>query len=159
EFKAATEAGLDPLGVLLGTHADDGGLPGSKLTGYEFGGRQGGVPGPGPGGGPGQGGVWGPGRGGGAGGAPPGGPGRGAAGGGRRGGGGGGAVAGAGGGGGGGGRRGPGLPVVVGDVPQEPAGFQPRADLLAELDAPGPRGRVRVVHAVTGMRGVGKTQL
>jgi tetratricopeptide (TPR) repeat protein len=49
--------------------------------------------------------------------------------------------------------------VVVGDVPQEPAGFQPRADLLAELDAPGPRGRVQVVHAVTGMRGVGKTQL
>ena len=49
--------------------------------------------------------------------------------------------------------------MVVGDVPQEPAGFQPRADLLAELDAPGPRGRVQVVHAVTGMRGVGKTQL
>jgi hypothetical protein len=47
----------------------------------------------------------------------------------------------------------------VGDVPQEPAGFQPRADLLAELDAPSPGGRVRVVHAVTGMRGVGKTQL
>ena len=60
---------------------------------------------------------------------------------------------------GGGGRGGPGPPVVVGDVPQEPAGFQPRADLLAELDAPGPGGRVRVVHAVTGMRGVGKTQL
>jgi hypothetical protein len=61
---------------------------------------------------------------------------------------------------GGGGRGGPGLPVVVGDVPQEPAGFQPRADLLAELDAPPPgQGRVRVVHAVTGMRGVGKTQL
>ena len=58
----------------------------------------------------------------------------------------------------GGSRAGP-VPVVVGDVPQEPAGFQPRADLLAELDAPGPRGRVRVVHAVTGMRGVGKTQL
>jgi Tetratricopeptide repeat/Domain of unknown function (DUF4062) len=51
------------------------------------------------------------------------------------------------------------VPVVAGDVPQEPAGFQPRADLLAALDAPGPRGRVRVVHAVTGMRGVGKTQL
>jgi uncharacterized protein DUF4062 len=29
-------------------------------------------------------------------------------------------------------------PVVVGDVPQEPAGFQLRADLLAELDAPSP---------------------
>ena len=40
---------------------------------------------------------------------------------------------------GGGGRGGQG-PVVVGDVPQEPAGFQPRADLLAELDAPGGRG-------------------
>ena len=52
------------------------------------------------------------------------------------------------------------VPVVAGDVPQEPAGFQPRADLLAELDAPSPgRGRVRVVRAVTGMRGVGKTQL
>ena len=49
---------------------------------------------------------------------------------------------------------------VVGDVPQEPAGFQPRADLLAKLDTPAPgRGRVSVVHAVTGMRGVGKTQL
>jgi hypothetical protein len=49
--------------------------------------------------------------------------------------------------------------VVAGDIPQEPAGFQPRADLLAELDAPLGRGRVSVVHAVTGMRGVGKTQL
>ena len=57
-----------------------------------------------------------------------------------------------------GGGRGPGPPTVVGDVPQEPTGFQPRADLLAELDAPS-GGRVRVVHAVTGMRGVGKTQL
>ena len=25
-------------------------------------------------------------------------------------------------------------------IPQEPAGFQPRADLLAELDAPRPGG-------------------
>ena len=48
--------------------------------------------------------------------------------------------------------------LVAGDVPQEPAGFQPRADLLAELDAPS-GGRVSVVCVVTGIRGVGKTQL
>jgi Domain of unknown function (DUF4062) len=48
-------------------------------------------------------------------------------------------------------------PVVVGEIPREPPGFQPRADLLAGLDAPGPR--VSVVHAVTGMRGVGRTQM
>ena len=49
------------------------------------------------------------------------------------------------------------LPVVAGEIPQEPLGFQPRPDLLAALDAPG--GGPRVVHALTGMRGVGKTHL
>ena len=55
------------------------------------------------------------------------------------------------------GRGGPVLPVVAGEIPQEPLGFQPRADLLAALDAPG--AGPRVVHALTGMRGVGKTHL
>ena len=37
--------------------------------------------------------------------------------------------------------------VVAGEIPQEPLGFQPRADLLAMLDAPGPDSRVRGARA------------
>jgi tetratricopeptide (TPR) repeat protein len=48
--------------------------------------------------------------------------------------------------------------IVVGDVPQEPAAFQPRAGLMEALEGQ-PVGRVRVVFAVTGIRGVGKTQV
>ena len=48
--------------------------------------------------------------------------------------------------------------IVVGDVPQEPAAFQPRAGLMEALEHQ-PGGRVRVVFAVTGIRGVGKTQV
>jgi tetratricopeptide (TPR) repeat protein len=49
--------------------------------------------------------------------------------------------------------------AVAGEIPQEPLGFQTRADLLLAIDAPGPGLRVRVVRALTGMRGVGKTHL
>ncbi|MEU5898206.1 MULTISPECIES: tetratricopeptide repeat protein [Streptomyces] len=49
--------------------------------------------------------------------------------------------------------------VRMGALPLRPKGFQPRPDLVAGLeqaaDAPG----LTVVHAVTGARGVGKTQL
>jgi tetratricopeptide (TPR) repeat protein len=47
--------------------------------------------------------------------------------------------------------------VVIGEVPRRPPAFQLRADLVARL---GDRGSgVMVVRALTGMRGVGKTQL
>ena len=47
--------------------------------------------------------------------------------------------------------------VVVGDIPVEPPGFQPRVGLLAELDRVG--ARVSVIHAGTGQHGLGTTQL
>ena len=46
---------------------------------------------------------------------------------------------------------------MVGDIPVEPPGFQPRAGLLAELDRAG--ARVSVIHAATGLHGLGTTQL
>ena len=121
EFEAATEAGLARLVFLLDTEADDVGIPVSRLIDHEFGARQETFRGRVRDSGltvqsfasPASWGSWWSAR---CGTWP---------------------------------RRvavrqrgpgGPGLPVVVGDVPQEPAGFQPRADLLAELDAPGRGG-------------------
>jgi hypothetical protein len=47
--------------------------------------------------------------------------------------------------------------VVVGDIPAEPPGFLPRVGLIAELDRAGTQ--VSVIHAVTGLHGLGATQL
>lgn len=47
--------------------------------------------------------------------------------------------------------------VVVGNIPQRPPGFQPRPDLLQQLNRALRRGSV--LQVVTGRRGVGKTQL
>src|SRR5712692_854065 len=47
--------------------------------------------------------------------------------------------------------------VVVGDIPMESPGFRSRVGLLAELDrASAP---VLVIHAVTGLHGLGATEL
>jgi tetratricopeptide (TPR) repeat protein len=56
---------------------------------------------------------------------------------------------------------GPGLrgPVVVGDVPGQAAAFQAREGVLERLLAGGSEPGRSVVLAVTGMRGVGKTQV
>jgi tetratricopeptide (TPR) repeat protein len=48
-------------------------------------------------------------------------------------------------------------PVVAGQVPQAPSAFQPRHDLMSQLRAAG--AGVSIIRAITGMRGVGKTQL
>jgi RNA polymerase sigma factor (sigma-70 family) len=47
--------------------------------------------------------------------------------------------------------------VVVGEIPVEPPGFLPPIGPLAELDRAG--ARVSVIHAGTGLHGVGTTQL
>lgn len=49
--------------------------------------------------------------------------------------------------------------VLVGDIPREPVAFQSRTELLSCLDDPSEGERVTVVSAITGARGVGKTQL
>ena len=47
--------------------------------------------------------------------------------------------------------------VVVGNIPMKPSSFQSRAGLLAELDRA--NAQVSVIHAVTGLHGLGTSQL
>ena len=47
--------------------------------------------------------------------------------------------------------------VVVGDIPVQPPGFQPRVSVLDRLDRAG--ARVSVIHTTTGLQGRGATQL
>ncbi|WP_189250387.1 tetratricopeptide repeat protein, partial [Streptosporangium pseudovulgare] len=49
--------------------------------------------------------------------------------------------------------------VVVGDIPRRPMAFQPREGLMRELEEAAGSGRAVVVCALTGARGVGKTQI
>jgi hypothetical protein len=53
---------------------------------------------------------------------------------------------------------GPAAQVVVGEIPREPSAFVERQALVRLAEAARP-GRAAVVYAVTGLRGVGKTQL
>jgi tetratricopeptide (TPR) repeat protein len=48
--------------------------------------------------------------------------------------------------------------VVIGEIPREPPGFVPR-EIVGRLANAADGGRMAVVCAVTGMRGVGKTQV
>lgn len=50
-------------------------------------------------------------------------------------------------------------PLVIGALPREPLAFQERADLIEAVDEAMDRHAVAVVCALTGGRGVGKTQL
>ena len=52
----------------------------------------------------------------------------------------------------------PASPIVGGDIPRPPPAYQDRVPLLAALREPTGKPGVCVVQAVTGMRGVGKTQ-
>jgi tetratricopeptide (TPR) repeat protein len=49
--------------------------------------------------------------------------------------------------------------VVIGDIPRQSAAFQDRPEILRELLHPAPDAGMAVVFAVTGLRGVGKSQL
>jgi tetratricopeptide (TPR) repeat protein len=48
--------------------------------------------------------------------------------------------------------------IVIGEIPREPLSYQARPELVAALNSGG-HGHVTIAHAVTGQRGVGKTQL
>jgi hypothetical protein len=48
---------------------------------------------------------------------------------------------------------------VVGEIPQQPAAFRDRPEVLAALTGLSAGGRVSVVFAVTGLRGAGKSQI